>query len=220
MLIKQLGETLYASSKSDCQGGPKAEKIEWSHILHVSPATIHHTEAGFSIVREIHGREHDDPMDDLDVNMAIWCTFLNTTLRAAVHLGQDYEANLRYVKFNLWNCVGLKFHETGKLISDSLVIFKDATWMSTSLLCEKACQLTNAKAYTFSDSVLGVGKMGDDPTATWKSKIKWYSENNHFKDMNRIDGMPTEFEWTIFPGITTLGLLEKIDSKSNERPTV
>ena len=28
--------------------------------------------------------------------------------------------------------------------------------------------------------------------------------------MNRIDGRPTEFEWKIFPGITALGLLEKI----------
>ena len=27
--------------------------------------------------------------------------------------------------------------------------------------------------------------------------------------MNRTDGMPTEFEWKIFPGIMTLGLLEK-----------
>ena len=54
--------------------------------------------------------------------------------------------------------------------------------------------------------------MGDDPTATWKNKIKWYSENNHVKDMNRIDGLPTEFEWKIFPGITALGLLEKIQS--------
>ena len=54
--------------------------------------------------------------------------------------------------------------------------------------------------------------MGDDPIANWKTKIVWYSENNHFKDMNRIDGMPTEFEWKIFAGITTLGLLEKIQS--------
>ena len=30
--------------------------------------------------------------------------------------------------------------------------------------------------------------------------------------MSRIDGMPTEFEWKIFPGITTLGFLEKIQS--------
>ena len=53
-------------------------------------------------------------------------------------------------------------------------------------------------------------KLGYDPIATWKSKINWYSENNHFKDMNRIDRKPTEFEWNIFPGITALGLLEKI----------
>ena len=30
--------------------------------------------------------------------------------------------------------------------------------------------------------------------------------------MNRIDGMPTEFEWKIFPEIMTLGFLEKIQS--------
>ena len=59
------------SSKSDHPVSPKAEKMKWSHSLHVSPATIHHTEAVFSIVREIYGREHDDPMDDLDVHMAI-----------------------------------------------------------------------------------------------------------------------------------------------------
>ena len=38
------------------------------------------------------------------------------------------------------------------------------------------------------------------------------SENKHFKDVNRIDGMPTEFEWKIFPGIRTFCLLEKIRS--------
>ena len=84
--------------------------------------------------------------------------------------------------------------------------------MLTSLLCSKAYQITNAKSHVFSDSVLCVGKMGDDLIATWKSKIQWYLENNHFKVMNRIESMPTEFEWKIFPGITTLGLLEKIQS--------
>ena len=63
--------------------------------------------------------------------------------------------------------------------------------MSTSLLYEKAYRITNAKTYVFSDSVLCVWKMGDDPISILKSIIEWYSENNHFKDMNRIDGMPT-----------------------------
>ena len=81
--------------------------------------------------------------------------------------------------------------------------------MSTGLLCEKAYRFTNAKTPTV---CCAWEQMGDDPFATWKSKIKLYSENNHFKDMNRIDGMPTEFEWKIFSGITALGLLEKIQN--------
>ena len=40
--------------------GQRAERNDWSHNLHVSPATIHHTEAAFSIVWRIYGREHDD----------------------------------------------------------------------------------------------------------------------------------------------------------------
>ena len=42
---KTATEKPHASSKSHCQGGPQAEKIEWSHNLRVSPATIHHTES-------------------------------------------------------------------------------------------------------------------------------------------------------------------------------
>ena len=40
-----------ASSKSDHQVSPKAERKEWSHNQHVSAATVHHTEAVFSIVK-------------------------------------------------------------------------------------------------------------------------------------------------------------------------
>ena len=48
-------------------------------------------ETVFSIVRKIYEREPADPMEDLDVNAAIGCKFLHTTLQAAVHLGQDYD---------------------------------------------------------------------------------------------------------------------------------
>ena len=63
-------------------------------------------EAVFSIVRKIYEREPDDPLEDWDVSIAIWDMFLNATLQAAVHLGQDDEANLRFVKNHLWNSVG------------------------------------------------------------------------------------------------------------------
>ena len=74
--------------------------------------------------------------------------------------------------------MGQLFRGTGKLMSEHKEItgvrtidFKDATWMSTSLLCEKACQFTKTKTHVFSDLVLCVGKMGDDPIATWRAKV-------------------------------------------------
>ena len=33
---------------------------------------------------------------------------------------------------------------------------------------------------------------------------------NHLKDLSRIDGESMEFEWKIFPGLTTFGLLEQL----------
>ena len=88
--------------------------------------------------------------------------------------------------------------------------------MQTSLLCEKTYRCTNAKTYVFSDSVFCVGKMGNDCIATWKSKIKWYSEKQSLQgyESNRrdADGMPTEFEQKVYPGITVLGFLETIQS--------
>ena len=51
------------------------------------------------------------------------------------------------------------------------------------------------------------GKMGDDPDAAWKIKIKWNSENNHFTELNRIDG-----NHCVGP--------PREDSKFNDRSTV
>ena len=55
-----------------------------------------------------------------------------------------------------------------------------------------------------------MGEMRRDPNVAWMNQNEWYSQNNHFKELNRIDGMPTEFEWKICPGFTTLGQLKKI----------
>ena len=100
------------------------------------------------------------------MNAAPWSVFLNSTLQAAVHLGQDYHMDLRFVKSHLWNTVAQLF------VGVTTIDFKELTWRSTRSLCSRAYQITNAKTYIFSDSVLCVRKIGDDPITTWKSKIK------------------------------------------------
>ena len=56
------------------------------HFFAIWPRTISYTEAVHDMVRKIYGRPPDDPVEDLDVNVAIWEIFMNATLRAAAHL--------------------------------------------------------------------------------------------------------------------------------------
>ena len=88
-------------------------------------------------------REPADPMEDLEVNAAIWSMILNTTIQAAVPLGQDYKVNLRLVKNHLWNSVEQLFNEAGRLIRDQTEIigvttihFKEVTWRSAYCAAE------------------------------------------------------------------------------------
>ena len=41
---------------------------------------------------------------------------MNTTLRAAVHLGKDYDTHLHYAKNHVWDSLGQLFGETKRLI--------------------------------------------------------------------------------------------------------
>ena len=125
--------------------------------------------------------------------------------------------NLRSTKNQLVMSVKQLFHVTRKLIKDQTDIsglttinYKEPTWRSTNLLCDKAIGITNVKTNVFADSVLCLWSVSDQPVEAWKNKIKWYLENRYLKDLNRIDGEPMEFEWKIFPGFTTLGILEEI----------
>ena len=55
------------------------------------------------------------------------------------------------------------------------------------------------------DSVLCLGGISGEPAEAWESRIKWFFETRYLKDLDRIDGEPMEFEWTICPGFTTFG---------------
>ena len=110
--------------------------------------------------------------------------FKNTTLRAAVHLGKDTDMNLRFVKNYLWKTTGQLFRETEELISGqtettgiSLINFQELRWVSTILLHSRPYQYATAKVYVFSDSVLCLGKMGDNPVESWKKQIQRIESN-------------------------------------------
>ena len=59
-------------------------------------------------------------MEDLSVNAAMWGMFMNTTLQAAVHLGQEYDQNLRCVKNHFCSYLKKLFKETEKYLGPDI----------------------------------------------------------------------------------------------------
>ena len=80
----------------------------------------------------------------------------------------------------------------------------------TTLLTDRAVQFATAKTCVFSDSVLCLGGISTELVEAWESRITRFLETRYLKDLDRIDGEPMDFEWRVFPGITTLGILDEI----------
>ena len=60
--------------------------------------------------------------------------------------------------------------------------------------------------------MLCLGKIHQHPDSNeaWKRRIEWITTDKSYRDYDGINGEPTEFEWNIFPGFTTLQLCGKV----------
>ena len=91
----------------------------------------------------------------------------------------------------------------------------DLAWKHLCLIGdEEVVSLSRAKVYVFSDSVLCLGKVSENP-------LSWFKSSSQYRALDTIDGKPMEFEWNIFPGFTTLQLCNKVQvflSKMSEKP--
>ena len=117
---------------------------------------------------------------------------MNVTLHAAVHLGPDYLENPRFTNNHLLKSVKEELFQMTEKQTDEI---SGHTWRWTTLLCDKALEITIAETNVFADSVLRLGLVSGQPVEVWKNKNKWYLEDRYLKDLNRIDGEPMEFEW-------------------------
>ena len=77
---------------------------------------------------------------------------------------------------------------------------------------EEVISLLHATVYVFSDSVLCLGKMNENPQSNiaWEDRLTWFKSSSEYRTLDTIDGEPMEFEWNIFPGFTKLQLCNKV----------
>ena len=93
--------------------------------------------------------------------------------------------------------------------------WENHSWKYLSLIGdERIINLQRTKVYLFSDSVLCFGKVFENPESNdvWEQRLGWIKSSQHYRNFDRIDGEPMEFEWHIFQGFNTLQLSEEVKS--------
>ena len=101
----------------------------------------------------------------------------------------------------------------------SQISWEDFSWKQLSLVNdEEVVSLSHARVYVFSDSVLCLGKVNQNPTSNtvWERQLEWFKNSPQNRTLDTIDGNPMEFEWNIFPGFTTLQLVDKVQEFMNK----
>ena len=123
------------------------------------------------------------------------------------------------------------FDISSKLVSEQDEIsevekigWENHSWKYLSLIGdEQVISLQRTKVYVFSDSVLCLGEIHENPqsNAAWEQRLGWFKTSQEYRNLDRIDGEPLEFEENIFPGFNTLQLSQEVQElllRLNETP--
>ena len=173
-------------------------------------------------LRKMLNHSPEDSMQDIDKCSMIWRMFSSSTLEASIFMGKNYSDNLHSIK-NTGENLTLKqmFEISEQLILEqsdaffgvSQISWKSSPWKQLSLVNdEEVISLSHAKVYVFSDSVLCLGKVDQNPISNnvWERQLEWFKDSPQYRTLDTIDGEPMEFEWNIFPGFTTLEFVHEV----------
>ena len=156
-----------------------------------------------------------------------------STLEASVFMGKNYSDNLHSIKITGKDLTSKQmFDISEKLIvgqSDEIygvtqISWENSPWKQLSLVNdEEVISHSHAKVYVFSDSVLCLGKMHQNPhsNTVWVDKWTLFKSSSQYRTLDTIDGEPMESEWNIFPGFNALQLCNKVHefmSKMSDKP--
>ena len=98
------------------------------------------------------------------------------------------------------------------------ILYGKNSWTRLSLIHDEVViNLQSTKIYVFSDSVLCFGKVLQHPECNeaWKNRVAGVRAERSYRDYDGINGEPTEFEWNIVPGFTTLQFCGKVTDLLN-----
>ena len=149
---------------------------------------------------------------------------MSLTLESAVFKGKNYSDSWHSIKNTKDLTMKQMFDMSAKSVSEQdeiygvkTIVWENSSWKCWSLIGdEHVISLQRTTVYVFSDSVLCLGKIHEN----FQSNTAW-EQTQEYRNLDRIDGEPMEFEWNIFPGFNTLQLSQEVKElllRLNETP--
>ena len=152
----------------------------------------------------------------------IWEVFMAATMNAATFMGKNFSTVQNFIMNSEDLTLKQMFDVTAQLVNDQDEIngldnihWGKNSWRQLSLIGdETVIILQRTRVYVFSDSVLCQGRIHQHPKSNeaWKDRIAGVKAEKRCRDYDGINGEPTEFEWNIFQGFTTLLLCDDISN--------
>ena len=152
---------------------------------------------------------------DGEEHSMIWRMFMAVTMESAVFFGKNFQNNQNFIVNIADLTLKQMFDISAKLVTEQDEIsgletigWEKHSWKYLSLIIN----LQRTKVYVFSDSVLCLGKIHQNPESNeaCRKRIEWITSSQSYRNFDGINGEPTEFEWSVSPGFDTLQLCGKV----------
>ena len=171
-------------------------------------------------VRKRQKRSSMNVTENEEKHSMIFGMFMSVTMESAVFMRKNYSDKLHSIKNTENLTLKQMFHISTRLVSEQDEIYgvktidwENHSWKYLSLIGDEIIiNLPRTKVYVFSVSVLGLGKIFENRQSNdaWEQRLGWLKSSSKYRNFDRIDGEPMEFEWNIFPGFNSLQLSEEV----------
>ena len=145
---------------------------------------------------------------DGEEHFMIWVMFIAVTMESAVVMGKNFQNNQNSIVNTEDLTLKQMFDISAKLVAEQDEISgletigcKNHSWKYLSLIGdERVINLQRTKVHVFSDSVLCLAKIHENTQANgaWEERLGWLKSSSKYRNLDRIDGKPMEFEVNIF----------------------
>ena len=124
--------------------------------------------------------------------------FVSSTLEASVFIGKNYSDNWHSIKNTEDLTMKQMFDISEKLVSEQsdeiygvkTISWENSSWKYLSLVGdEEVISLLHTKGYVFSDSVLCLGKMNENPQSNiaWEDRLTWFKSSPEYRALDKIE---------------------------------